>query len=156
MPRFALHLSLLGIVAAALTGAAAGVGGFTFGYAGGLSYLSSDPKACANCHIMNDQYTSWTKSSHHAAATCVDCHLPHTFVPKYLAKMENGWHHSKAFTLGDFHEPIRIKEKNAKILQDNCLGCHQDLVHGIVAGSTNEGSVRCVHCHLRVGHGPVH
>ena len=29
----------------------------------------------------------------------------------HLAKAENGWHHSKAFTLQDFHEPIRITKK---------------------------------------------
>jgi nitrate/TMAO reductase-like tetraheme cytochrome c subunit len=28
---------------------------FTLGYARGLSHLSTDPRACVNCHIMNDQ-----------------------------------------------------------------------------------------------------
>ncbi len=40
---------------------------FTFRYAEGLSYFSTDPKACANCHIMNDQFVSWSKGPHHAA-----------------------------------------------------------------------------------------
>src|SRR5688572_23556212 len=43
---------------AVFAGVVAGMGFFTFGYAEGLSYFSSDPKACANCHIMNDQYDS--------------------------------------------------------------------------------------------------
>jgi cytochrome c nitrite reductase small subunit len=42
----------------------AGVGAFTFGYARGLSYLATDPRACANCHIMNEQYSAWHKSGH--------------------------------------------------------------------------------------------
>jgi cytochrome c nitrite reductase small subunit len=139
---------------AVLLGVPCGAGLFTFRYAEGLSYFSSDPRACKNCHIMNEQYASWTKAPHHAAAKCVDCHLPHDFIGKYIAKAENGYHHSKGFTLQDFHEPILIKAGNARILQDNCLRCHEDFVHDIVRGSTTaEGAVRCVHCHRSVGHG---
>lgn len=138
---------------AAMIGIVAGIGLYTFRYAEGLSYFSTDPKACANCHIMNDQYASWTKGPHHARATCVDCHLPHDFFAKYLAKAENGYHHSKGFTLQDFHEPIMIKPRNAAILQQSCLRCHGDLVHDIVSGSKTESDVKCVQCHRRVGHG---
>ena len=141
-------------MAAILVGVAAGVGLFTFRYAAGLSYFSTDPRACANCHIMNDEYASWQKGPHHGAARCVDCHLPHNGVQKLLAKAENGYHHSKGFTLQDFHEPILIKPGNARILQDNCLRCHGDFVHDIVAGSTTDrNAVLCVHCHRGVGHG---
>src|SRR5438105_6448541 len=129
-------LSVRWRILAALIGVAAGVGAFTFRYAEGLSYLSNDPRACKNCHIMNEQYDSWRKSSHHAAATCNDCHVPHDFVGKYLAKASNGYHHSKGFTFQDFHEPILIKAKNSQLLQDNCLHCHGELVHDVVRGST--------------------
>jgi cytochrome c nitrite reductase small subunit len=143
-------------VFAILLGTAVGVGLVTFTYARGLSYFSSDPRSCINCHIMNDQYDSWGKSSHHAAAKCVDCHLPHEGIGKWIAKAENGYHHSKGFTFQDFHEPIMIKPKNSRILQNNCLKCHADLVHDIVQGSTTDvTSVACVHCHSSVGHGPT-
>jgi cytochrome c nitrite reductase small subunit len=132
-----------------------GLGAFTFRYAEGLSYFSTDPQACANCHIMQSQFDSWQKSSHHAVARCIDCHLPHDFIGKYIAKAENGYHHSKGFTFQDFHEPIMIKPKNSQILQDNCLACHGEFVHELVAGSTTDKeSLRCVHCHASVGHGP--
>ena len=72
--------------------------------------------ACINCHIMQPQFDSWQKASHHTFATCVDCHLPHDFVGKYIAKAENGYLHSRAFTLQDFAEPIRITAKNSRIL----------------------------------------
>ena len=65
-----------------------GVGGYTFLYAEGFSYMSDDPAVCVNCHIMQPQYDSWQKASHHTVATCVDCHLPHDFFRKYLAKAE--------------------------------------------------------------------
>jgi cytochrome c nitrite reductase small subunit len=137
-----------------LLGVLAGVGGFTFQYAEGLSYLSEDPEACANCHIMQAQLDSWQKSSHHGVAVCVDCHLPRDFVGQYLAKAENGYRHSAAFTLQNFHEPIQITERNARILQSSCIECHGDFVHNLVEGSTTDpDAVRCVHCHRSVGHG---
>jgi nitrate/TMAO reductase-like tetraheme cytochrome c subunit len=71
---------------AALVGVLVGLGAYTFRYAEGLSYFSTDPRACVNCHIMRDPYDSWQKASHHATATCVECHLPTAFVAKYLAR----------------------------------------------------------------------
>ena len=139
-----------------LLGVALGLGAFTFHYAEGGSYFSTDPRACVNCHIMREQYDGWQKASHHAAATCVECHLPHEFVPKYLAKAENGFWHSKGFTLQDFHEPIRIKPRNARALQLNCIGCHKELVSSIAGhGTTGEELSNCVGCHSAVGHGPT-
>lgn len=144
----------LAVVLAILTGSLVGLGAYTFKYAEGLSYFSTDPRACKNCHVMNDQYASWQHAPHHAVAGCVDCHLPHEFIPKYLAKANNGYWHSKGFTLMDFHEPIMIGPRNAGILQGNCLRCHGEFVHDIVSGSTDrENAVRCVHCHRSVGHG---
>ena len=146
--RFGLWPALL----VAALGMLLGLGLMTFRYAEGLSYLSTAPEACANCHIMWPQYDSWQKASHHTAATCVDCHLPAGFVAKYIAKAENGWNHSKAFTLQDFPEPIVINEKNAEILHANCLRCHADIVHEQSIIST-QGAPRCVRCHGSVGHG---
>ncbi len=135
-------------------GLVVGFGSFTFIYAEGFSYLSSDPQACVNCHIMRSQYDSWRKGSHHAAAKCVDCHLPHDLAGKYLAKSNNGYHHSKGFTFQDFHEPIMIKPGNSRILQESCMRCHEDMVHDLVVGATSDrNAVRCVHCHQSVGHG---
>lgn len=131
-----------------------GAGTYTVRYAEGLSYLSSDPVACVNCHIMRDQYDGWQKASHHANATCVDCHVPHSFIPKYLVKAENGFWHSKGFTLQDFHEPIRIRPVSSGILNNNCLYCHRDFVSDILRnGPAGEESTNCVHCHAGVGHG---
>ena len=148
-----------------LAGAFTGLGSYTFHYASGLAYLSNDPAACANCHIMNEQFDSWRKGPHHAVATCNECHVPPQFPSKYVAKALNGYHHSSGFTFQSprpdepgarnvFPEPIRIHEKNSQILQDNCLRCHGDFVHAVVRGSTwADDAVRCVHCHKAVGHG---
>jgi cytochrome c nitrite reductase small subunit len=141
-------------VVAILTGVLVGAGAFTFDYGEGLSYFSTDPLACKNCHVMNEQFDSWTKGPHHAVARCVDCHLPHEFFSKYLAKADNGYRHSKGFTFMDFHEPIMITPRNSRTLQNNCLRCHGDFVHDIVRSATAGGqTVSCVHCHRGVGHG---
>lgn len=130
-----------------------GVGGYTFIYAKGFSYLSNDPAACMNCHIMREHYDSWVKASHHRAATCNDCHVPHTFPEKYLVKSENGWNHSRKFTLQNFQEPIRIRPKNLVALQHNCVHCHSGLVQDIAAHRDVEaGAARCTECHRSVGH----
>ncbi|MCX7818501.1 MAG: cytochrome c nitrite reductase small subunit [Kiritimatiellae bacterium] len=134
-------------------GVFSGVGGYTFWYAEGISYFSNDPRACVNCHIMRDQFESWLRGSHHAVATCNDCHLPDRAVEKWLAKARNGWNHSVAFTLGNFPEPIRIRPANLRALQHNCIRCHRDMA-GPVAGHVDVelGSARCTDCHRSAGH----
>jgi cytochrome c nitrite reductase small subunit len=103
---------------------------------------------------MQRQYDAWQKGSHHTVAVCIDCHVPGDFVPKYLAKAENGFRHSKEFTSQNFHEPILVKPRGMEILQANCLRCHGSLVHQLgMADPGGTGYVPCVHCHATVGHG---
>lgn len=154
---------LLSLTFAVSIGVLGGVGSYTFRYAEGLSYFKKDPEACANCHIMQANLDSWQKSSHHTAAVCIDCHLPHDFIPKYLAKAENGWRHGKLFTTGGFTEPIAVQEAGLKVLQANCEHCHRELTDQILASEPSHGSftqfgpsagLQCIHCHADVGHGP--
>jgi cytochrome c nitrite reductase small subunit len=104
---------------------------------------------------MRDHFDGWLKASHHAVATCNDCHVPHdSFFAKYFSKAENGFWHSKGFTLMDFHEPIHIRPHNRRTLELNCIGCHQDLVREITGHYTSDAdTVHCVSCHSQVGHG---
>lgn len=142
------------LILAILVGALAGVGGYLVWSSQAVSYLSDDPKVCVNCHIMNEQYDGWLKASHHAVATCNDCHTPQAFFAKYLSKAENGFWHSKGFTLQDFPEPIRIRPHNKQVLNNNCLGCHQELVGALINTSgRDEGALDCVRCHANAGHG---
>lgn len=142
-----------GIVLPAALGVLLGLGGFTFYFGEGWSYFSSDPAACVNCHIMQPNFDSWQKASHHAWATCVDCHLPNDFVSKWLAKAENGFWHSKGFTLQDFPEPIMIRQRNLDVLQDNCRSCHSGILQGTLSAKGRDDAINCVHCHLSSGHG---
>ena len=146
-----------GLALSVAVGIALGTGSYTYHYGEGLSYLSSDPRACINCHIMRDHYDGWSKASHHAVATCNDCHMPHNLLGKIWTKAENGFWHSKAFTLQDFHDPLVIRPKNARVLQHSCVSCHAEMVAHIIQDDVLEdgGAAYCVRCHASVGHGPA-
>jgi cytochrome c nitrite reductase small subunit len=136
-------------------GIAAGIGGYTFGYARGASYFTNDPAACANCHVMREQYDGWLKSSHHAVAGCNDCHTPPGWIPKYLTKASNGFWHSFYFTTGAFPDPIRIRPRNRRVTEAACRKCHQEIVQAIDVAhvSLRAGEpVECLRCHNAVGH----
>ncbi len=149
LKRSSYVVLLLGIA----VGILCGVGGYTFLYAKGLSYMKNDPEVCANCHIMQEYYDRWTHGSHHAVAVCNDCHTPPDFVGKYLTKGRNGMRHSYAFTTGDFHEPLQIKPDNRKIAEVSCRKCHADLVQAMDGGGGGQDKpVSCIRCHGAVGH----
>lgn len=140
------------ILLGCLIGIAMGVGAYTFIYAKGGSYLTNNPAACANCHIMEEHYSAWLKSSHHAVATCNDCHTPSNFVGKYATKASNGFWHSFAFTTGDFPDPLRIKRHNREITEAACRKCHAEIVDMIEAPHPDDSRMSCIRCHRTVGH----
>ena len=144
--------SRLALVATVAIGITVGLGAFTFVYARGYSYLTNDPAACANCHIMSEHYSAWMKGSHHAVATCNDCHTPHTPVGKYVTKARNGFWHSFYFTTGTFHEPIRITPRNSRVTEGACRTCHADIVQAIDSRPAHGQELSCVSCHRNVGH----
>jgi len=133
-------------------GVALGVGIYTFGYAKGWSYLTNNPAACANCHVMQEQYDAWHKSSHRAVAACNDCHTPHALIPKYLVKAENGFWHSFYFTTGTFADPIQARAVSSKVVEKNCRRCHAPIVDQIDARAGHGREMDCIRCHREVGH----
>ena len=170
------YLQRWSLAAALAFGLAIGVGVFTFGYAKGASYLTNDPAACANCHIMSEHFAAWQKGSH-KSATCNDCHTPHNFVGKYVTKARNGFWHSFYFTTGRYPDPLRITERNRRVTEGACRYCHQPVVDAIEpalasrdpgglapahagvgtflasnGSSHGDGQISCIRCHAYVGH----
>lgn len=150
--RSILSRRVLSIALALTLGILGGLGVFTFGYGKGAAYLSNDPEACTNCHVMQGHFDSWVKSSHKNVAVCNDCHLPHTFVGHWRVKADNGFFHSLAFTTNNFHEPIQIKDRNARVTQEACLRCHGEFVDHMLPAEAGGDMLDCVHCHADVGH----
>lgn len=152
-PHRAMRGRLL-LLTAILLGAAVGIGAFTFGYARGASYMTNDPEACANCHVMREQYDAWTRSSHRAVAVCNDCHAPHDIVGKYVTKARNGFWHSFYFTTGGHPDPIRITERNLEVTEHACRYCHEPITEAVDHGGagTRGEPISCTRCHQNVGH----
>ena len=145
---------LIPLLASVLFGTAVGGGVFTFDYGAGHSYLASASETCANCHVMQNHYDAWQKSTHHHVAKCNDCHAPHDFVGKWYCKGRNGLFHSIAFTTQNFHEPIMINDFNREVVEGNCRHCHSDLTHSIDIGFGQDSlePLACIRCHNEVGH----
>jgi cytochrome c nitrite reductase small subunit len=140
------------IIFGAVVGLGLGVGAYTLLYAKGWAYLTNDPAACANCHVMQGHLDAWIKSSHRAVATCNDCHTPHNFFGKYYVKADHGFWHSYAFTTGNFHEPIHMTARSQQVTEGACRNCHEEIVHAIETIQSNGGQLSCIRCHGSVGH----
>jgi cytochrome c nitrite reductase small subunit len=144
----------LRLIVAVLAGFVIGIGLYTFVYAKGYSYLTNNPQACANCHVMQTQYDAWIKSSHHSVATCNDCHTPHNIIGKYAVKASNGFFHSFYFTTGYYPDIIRITDFDHKVAESACRDCHENItqaIDGNVVHGKAEG-LQCTRCHSSVGH----
>ncbi|HYV75188.1 MAG TPA: cytochrome c nitrite reductase small subunit [Candidatus Binatia bacterium] len=115
--------TIQGILIGVVIGVAVGISVYTFAYAKGWSYLTDNPAACANCHVMREQFDGWLKSSHRAVATCNSCHTPANLIGKYATKASNGFWHSFFFTTGGYEDNIQIKPHSLAITEQACRNC---------------------------------
>ena len=118
-----------------------------------VSYLSTAPQTCMNCHVMTDAYATWQRGSHARAAVCVDCHVPHgNPVAAAAFKGADGLVHSYVFTLRKEPQVLRLSQRAVPVVQANCLRCHAEALSMVrLAGSSER---RCWDCHDNV-HGSV-
>ncbi|WP_298754618.1 cytochrome c nitrite reductase small subunit [uncultured Psychroserpens sp.] len=128
-----------------------------------VSYLSDDPQACVNCHVMTSVYNSWMHSSHREWANCNDCHVPHdNIVNKYYFKAKDGLYHASVFTARAEPDVIEMKEASQEVVQNNCIRCHVQQVtqvkyDGWLEGhNENRTGRQCWSCHKMIPHGKVH
>ncbi len=125
------------------------------------SYLSNEPSACVNCHIMAPYYATWTHSSHSRVANCNDCHVPHdSFFKKWFFKGKDGLRHAAIFTMRKEPQVIQALDASAEVIMDNCIRCHQQLNTEFVGtGRLVYSEVKCGKgkacwdCHRNVPHG---
>ncbi|MCP3927170.1 MAG: cytochrome c nitrite reductase small subunit [Desulfobacterales bacterium] len=156
----ALKYAAMVIVAVAI-----GMGLHLVGESKAISYMSSKPEACINCHVMESYYATWQHSSHAQRAVCVECHLPvDNYIDKYASKTLDGWNHSTAFTLNTYGKRMLISDDGARRVQENCIRCHSALSQTIVKttdryhafdNETLGGGRKCWDCHRNVPHGKV-
>ncbi len=128
-----------------------------------VSYMSDNPEACVNCHVMTPVYNAWMHSSHREWANCNDCHVPHdNIVNKYFFKAKDGLYHASIFTLRAEPDVIKMQEASQKVVQDNCIRCHvqqvtQTKYDGWIDNhAENRTERQCWSCHKEIPHGRVH
>lgn len=139
-----------------------GIGLLTFHLSNATSYLSDDPRACINCHVMIPQYASWERGSHGRVASCNDCHVPHDNIARtYYFKAMDGSRHAYMFTFRLEPQVIKMHEAGQNVVQENCIRCHEHELHRTslreITGSMarhGEGML-CWECHRDTPHGRV-
>ena len=109
---------------------------------------SSDTKSafCISCHSMEAEYEAWMHSAH-SRKMCVDCHLPNeNRAVHYLWKSIDGLKDVIIFYSGRVPERIKISSHGEKVLQANCIRCHETTVMLI------DTKRKCWACHRRMMH----
>ncbi len=148
---------------AILVGAMVGLGFFLMRLGEVTSYLSDNPEACINCHVMTPEYNSWMHSSHREWASCNDCHVPQdNALEGYYFKAKDGLYHSYIFTTHQEPEVIKMREASQEVVQNNCIRCHVQQVtearynDWLEGHSENRTTRQCWTCHREVPHGRIH
>ncbi len=136
-------------------------------------FTSSD-RFCASCHVHPHATTSWKQSTHFrnrsgVVVHCTECHLPPKGLVRVAAKFKLGvrdlWGKVTKDS-ADFDWTARRRPTHAqKMIPDEaCRRCHVDLFSVGLSKKGEEGhihylqkrrQVRCVNCHLGVGHAGV-
>ncbi|MDD2804758.1 MAG: NapC/NirT family cytochrome c [Elusimicrobiales bacterium] len=105
------------------------------------------PKFCGLCHSMYPQHAAWEHSAHRSAR-CIDCHLPNdNAVNHYVWKTIDG-NKDVFYEFSGLreHDEIALSPHGRKVLQANCIRCHEDMVVHI------DQKRACIDCHRTVGH----
>lgn len=134
--------------------------------------LSSD-ESCSACHVHPHATQSWKESSHYNNSSgmvvhCVDCHLPPSEDISHITeKIKAGMNSMKVYMFSDT-EKINWEQKSQLenavnyTYDASCLKCHQNLFPLDLSAKGDEAhlyyqhnkeDLRCVNCHLGVGHG---
>ncbi len=108
---------------------------------------SESPEFCASCHVMQSEYEAWFHEGAHRRKKCVDCHLPNdNMAIHYMWKSIDGLRDTLFFYSGHVPEQIHMTSHGQKVLQSNCIRCHQSAVAFI------DHDRNCWECHRRLMH----
>jgi len=132
-----LGLSLLGFAAMLLTR---------------LPVLGLEKAAfCGYCHVMAEQVQTYQHSPHAREATCGDCHDPHALLPGAIYASYTGSRDVYRVVTNTAPPVIRATPTSKKVVQANCLRCHEDTLR-LVGDTHQDGGQFCFDCHRHVVH----
>jgi cytochrome c nitrite reductase small subunit len=108
---------------------------------------SESPDFCSKCHVMGPEFQAWSHMGAHRRKLCVDCHLPNGNTGiHYIWKTLDGLKDVAFFYSGSVPERIRLTAHGEKVLQANCIRCHESTVEFI------NHERKCWECHRRLIH----
>ena len=131
-------------------------GGFVIGIgfvgvASAMLHATGTPTFCGQCHSMKHEAATFAKSSHREQ-DCVECHLPHDNSAIYLIeKGRTGMVDMYHEVMRDYPERIELDESARKMVNKNCLRCHESTMSYVDDRNDN-----CLKCHSRIAHGSNH
>ncbi len=132
---------------------------------------TSTPESCEMCHVHPHVTESWKLSVHHDTRVgikvdCVDCHLPpkgQNFLREKIKASAKDLYGYIFKDSADFNWDAKSTLDQAQhfVFKESCVNCHENLFPLTLnkAGqdahlyySQNEEELRCINCHLHVGH----
>ena len=133
--------------------------------------VTSTNESCEMCHVHPHVFDSWKLSVHHDTRVgikigCVECHLPPKGQGYLKEKMKLGTRDAYGFLFkdsADFNWEAKSTLEQAQhfVFKESCLNCHENLFPLTLTKdgqdahlyySQNEEELRCINCHLNVGH----
>lgn len=140
------------------------------GFNKAVQYTSTN-ESCGACHVHPHVFESWKLSSHYdnrggVQINCVDCHLPPRGEGYLSEKVRLGLHDLFGYLFKD-HESFNWEAKSTIDAaqhfthEASCVKCHANLFPLTLSRkgqdahlyySQNEEKLRCINCHLHVGH----
>ena len=113
-------------------------------------HISVKPAVCMACHSMGAVGFTW-QMSNHKQFDCVECHMPVAGIgSKLVYKTRAGLHDLWHETLRDYPASLALSLGAKKIVNANCLRCHQSTVQRV--SMLDGGPLSCTKCHRHVVH----
>lgn len=121
---------------------------FALVYGRQIYHYSESPSFCNSCHVMNYQYENFIHNGAHQNRRCIECHLPNDNIFNHLLwKGIDGTKDVVYFYGGLYPDNIEISDHGNKVVNQNCISCHSEMVSRIDMGSRS-----CTDCHRRHKH----
>ncbi len=132
---------------------------------------TSTNKSCEACHVHPHATDSWKLSVHYdnrvgMHVDCVDCHLPPKGHGYLKEKIKSGAKDIYGYLFKDsidfnWEAKSTLEEAQHFVFKESCIKCHANLFpltlnkegqDAHLYYSQNEDELRCINCHLNVGH----
>jgi len=132
---------------------------------------TSTNESCEMCHVHPHSTDSWRLSDHYDTESgvktdCVECHLPPKGQGYLPAKIKAGAHSIYHYVFkdsADYNWEFKSTLEGAQhhVFKESCIHCHENLFPLTLSKegqdahlyySQNEDDLRCINCHLHVGH----